>query len=73
MDTASEKESRRADVEATHNAARDEIERQYILDKNALEAQYAADIKANRQAKEAALRGVGLNSDGSDPQERQQV
>lgn len=72
MDTAAEKVDRRSAVESEYNGLRDEIEKQYILDKNALEAQYSADIKANRQAKETALRGVDLNPDGSDPQERQQ-
>lgn len=72
MDTAQEKVDRRSAVESQYNGERDAIERQFILDKGALEAQYAADIKANREAKQAALVAVDLNPDGSDPQERQQ-
>lgn len=70
MDTADEKIARRAAVESEHNVARDAIEKQYVEDKNALEQAYLSDLKANREAKSAAYVAAGLNSDGSDPQER---
>lgn len=73
MDTATQKEDRRAAIESAHNATRDARERQHVADRQALEATYQDDLLNIRLAKEAALRGVGLNSDGGDPQGRQQV
>lgn len=73
MDTATQKEARRSAVESEHNAIRDARERQFVADRNALEADYQSDLVDIRQAKEAAMRATGLNSDGGDPQGRQQV
>lgn len=73
MDTATQKEARRAAVESEHNGIRDARERQFIADRNALEEAYSSDLVDIRRAKEAALRATGLNSDGGDPQGRQQV
>jgi hypothetical protein len=70
MDTAQEKVSRRAEVEATHNADREAIRQQYVNDKRALEDAYLRELQANRAAKENALLAAGLNTDGSDPQTR---
>lgn len=70
MDTAQEKEERRAPVEAEFADAREDIEKQYVADKNALEQTYLSDLRDNEEARQQALVGAGLNPDGSDPQER---
>lgn len=70
MDTAQEKEERRASVESTYSNQRDQLEKSFIADKEALEAAYHADIKANEQDRRDALVAAGLNPDGSDPQGR---
>lgn len=72
VDNADEKIARRSAVESEHNALRAAREKQYVSDKQTLEEEFQADIRSLRQAKEAALVGVDLNPDGSDPQGRQQ-
>lgn len=68
--TAEEKEALRGGIESEHNRIRDAREKQLVSDREALETTYREDLKTIRQNKEAALRGAGLNSDGSDPQGR---
>lgn len=63
--TAAGKEALRGGIELQYNTARDTIEKTFISDRNVREKQYHADLKANRLAKEAAMRAAGLNSDGS--------
>lgn len=70
MDNAQEKIDRRSEIEATFNRQRKQLEVDYTADKAQLETAYHADLRSNRVAKEAALVAAGLNSDGSDPQER---
>jgi hypothetical protein len=65
--TAAGKEELRSGIESEFNGLRDEIERNFSTAKYNLEQQYFEDIKANRLAKEAAMRAAGLNSDGSSP------
>lgn len=72
MDTAAERDTKRADIASTNNAARDAIEKAYVSDKRVREAQYHSDINANRLALRNAYVAADLNPDGSDPQERQQ-
>lgn len=62
----------RGGIESEYNGLRDVIEKTYVTDKNALETMYHNDIKDNENAKREALLAAGLNSDGSDPQGRQQ-
>lgn len=72
MDTADQKVTRRADVESEYNGNRDQIEREYRASLDALDEQRRADLADNETAKRAAFAAAGLNSDGSDPQERPQ-
>lgn len=72
MDTASEKETRRAAIESEHNGIRDAREKEYTAAKVALEEEYLADLEQIKQDKREAFVAEGLNSDGSDPQDRQQ-
>lgn len=57
----------RAAVESEHNALRDAREKQYIADREALEAAYRDDLAGIQNDKEAALVAAGLNNDGSAP------
>src|SRR4051812_47157362 len=57
----------RAPVESEHNRLRDNIEKQYVIDRRELETQYQEDLKANRILKKNALVAAGLNPDGSTP------
>lgn len=70
FNTAAEKEAARGDVERTFSTNRDNIEKQYVLDKKALEDAYHKDIADNEQARRTALVAAGFNTDGSDPQGR---
>lgn len=72
MGTAAERDALRSETVTPHNIARQGIEEQYVADKAALENQYHADLKANDEARRAALRAAGLNPSGSDPQGRPQ-
>jgi hypothetical protein len=65
--TATEHETKRATIESEFNGLRDAIEKQYISDRNDLEDAYHADLAANKAAREAAYKAVGLNLDGSEP------
>lgn len=60
-------DSVRGPIEQTHNKTRDDREKQYVTDRNALEADYHSDLKDIREAKEAALVAAGLNPDGGVP------
>lgn len=72
IDNATEKVDRRSVIESEYNRLRHGIEMKYIADCNELESKYRSDLEQNRREKAAALAGVGLNPDGSDPQGRQQ-
>ena len=67
MDTATQKESRRGDIESTHNATRAARESQYIADKADADAEAAAKVAANdpaeRLKKLSQLKDAGLVSD----------
>ena len=72
MATAAEKEALRGGIESTHNKNRHDREQQYTEDKVALEDAFHKDLQDIEQAKREAFLAAGLNSDGSDPQGRQQ-
>lgn len=62
----------RGGIESTHNKTRADREKQYTDDKVALQEAYQNDIRDIEQTKREAFIAAGLNSDGSDPQGRQQ-
>lgn len=67
MYTATEHEEKRGDVERTFSTQRDTREKQYLADKEQLEADYRADLATIEQDRIDAFVAAGLNSDGSEP------
>lgn len=72
VDTAEERDEKRAGVANAHSRTRDEIEQQYIKDVRDLREAYEQDIKDHNKTLATAYVDEGLNPDGSDPQGRPQ-
>jgi len=70
MATAAERDALRGDIARTHQTAREDIKKQYVEDRNALEDTYHEDLATNAKAQSDAFVAAGLNPDGSDPQGR---
>jgi hypothetical protein len=57
----------RGPIEKTHNKTRDDREKKYVADRQALENTYHADLHNIQQTKQNALVAAGLNPDGGTP------
>lgn len=65
--TAQERDALRSGIARTNAEAQEVIEKQYVLDREALEKAYHEDLVNNAQDLREAYVAAGLNSDGTDP------